>query len=164
VYWETQLGWHDLDFDHVFSSEPIDTYFHCSLGALPWRSIKMHVMNIPLPYPLPSAVLNFTNDGPYTRVTEWQSLPAHGTHPYMTTVTFEEPCDYQDNDKERYYPVKTSSVDCPNIALYKRYKAMAEESGDVTFIGRCGMYVYSDMHQVISTTLSIARKFIKENE
>jgi UDP-galactopyranose mutase len=163
VYWEIQLGWHDLGFEHIFSSEPIDTFFNSRLGELPWRSIKMHVMNIPLPYPLPSSVLNFTNDGPYTRVTEWQSLPAHGGHPYITTVTFEEPCDYTDNNQERYYPVKTSSVDCPNIALYKRYKAMAEEGGGITFIGRCGMYAYLDMHMAISSALHDARQFIKEN-
>jgi len=30
----------------------------------------------------------------------------------------------------------------------------------MTFIGRCGKYVYIDMHQAISSALTIAKKFI----
>jgi UDP-galactopyranose mutase len=163
VYYQMQLGLSDTNFDHVFTSEPIDTFFNCALGELPWRSVKMHVVTLPLPKALPSAVLNFTHDGPHTRVTEWKQLPAHGGNPYVTTLTFEEPCDYRDNNMERYYPVKTADRDDPNRALYRRYAAMAEEGGGVTFIGRCGMYVYTDMGPCISSSLSIVHKFLKEN-
>jgi len=30
----------------------------------------------------------------------------------------------------------------------------------MTFIGRCGMYVYVDMHQAISSALATARRFL----
>jgi UDP-galactopyranose mutase len=155
----------DKTFDHVFTAQPIDTYFGCQLGELPWRSIKMHVQNVALgAVALPaSAVVNFTHDGPYTRVTEWKRLPAHGDNPYATTLTFEEPCDYRDNSMERYYPVKTSLEVCPNRELYKKYRDMADALPNVTFIGRCGMYAYQDMHAVISTSMAIVRKFLQEN-
>lgn len=153
-------GLDDTGFDHVFTSEPIDVYYGHKLGWLPWRSIRMHVQSIHLPSALPSAVLNFTHDGPYTRVTEWKKLPAHGENDVYTTLTFEEPCDYWDNEMERYYPVKTSHRECPNIALYKRYRSLAEQDTRLTFIGRCGLYVYQDMHAVISTTLSTIKKFL----
>lgn len=152
----------ERNYDHVFTSEPIDVYFDCKLGELPWRSIKMEVLTLPIVNALPSPVLNFTHDGPHTRVTEWKLIPAHGDNPYYTTLTFERPCDYRENDMERYYPVKTSAVECPNIALYRRYRDLAEQLPNVTFIGRCGMYVYQDMHGVISTTLSIVRKFLEK--
>lgn len=152
----------DADFDHVFTSQPIDTYFDCMHGELPWRSIKMHVMTVPMPIALPAPVVNFTHDGPITRVTEWKLLPAHGDHPHVTTLTFEEPCDYRDNDMERYYPVKTAMAVDPNRELYKKYREMADALPDVTFIGRCGMYVYTDMAPCISTTLSIVRKFLEK--
>ena len=32
------------------------------------------------------------------------------------------------------------------------------------FIGRCGSYVYFDMHQAISAGLNTAREYIKENK
>ena len=153
----------DEAFDHVFTSQPIDTFFDCKLGELPWRSIKMHTYSVPVPTLLPAPVVNFTHNGPHTRVTEWKNLPAHGTNTSWTTLTVEEPCDYRDNDMERYYPVKTALSDCPHRALYQRYREMAEALPNVTFIGRCGLYVYTDMAPCISSSLATARRFIKEN-
>jgi len=154
---------HALDetFDHVFTAQPIDTYFGCQFGELPWRSIRMHVQNVALPQALPlSAVVNFTHTGPFTRVTEWKQLPAHGDNPHATTLTFEEPCDYRDNSMERYYPVKTSLDVCPNRELYKKYCDMADALPNVTFIGRCGTYQYLDMWIVIAQTRKIVKDFL----
>ena len=35
------------------------------------------------------------------------------------------------------------------------------DTDNMTFIGRCGMYVYVDMHQAISSALATARRFLK---
>lgn len=75
-------------------------------------------------------------------------------------MTLEEPCDYRENDFERYYPVKTS--DRRFDAVYRRYKAAAEAEGQVTFIGRCGTYQYLDMHQVINQSLAGARAWVEQ--
>lgn len=163
VYWQKKLGISPLEFDHTFTSEPIDTYFECSLGELPWRSIKMHTYSVPVPSLLPTPVVNFTHSGPYTRVTEWKQLPAHGVSVNWTTITVEEPCDYRDNQLERYYPVKTSQRDCPHRALYDSYVNAAERIADVTFIGRCGTYQYLDMWMVIAQSLKTANDFLKEH-
>ena len=32
----------------------------------------------------------------------------------------------------------------------------------MTFIGRCGLYVYLDMHQAVSSALAIGRRFLGE--
>lgn len=149
----------EKDFDHVFNSMPIDKYFGFTHGALPYRSIKFHTMTLPSPKLLPVPTVNFTHSGPYTRMTEWKNYPKHGWNSEYTTVTYEEPCDYSENDFERYYPVK--DIDGKNRAIYKLYKEMVPDN--VTFIGRCGQYVYLDMHQAISNALSIAKDFIKEN-
>lgn len=151
-------------FDHIFTSEPIDTAYDECFGALPWRSVKMDTVTLPLVNVLPTATVNFTHDAECTRVTEWKKLPGHGANDAFTTLTFEKPCDYSENHMERYYPVKTSQADCPNIALYKKYKGWAEKDPTVTFIGRCGMYVYQDMHAVISTTLAIVNKFLETQD
>ena len=143
------------NFDHVFNSMPIDEYYGFRYGELPYRSIKFHHHRIPLPQALPAATVNFTHDGPYTRVTEWKHLPMHGDNPYMTVLTFEEPCDYKDNDMERYYPVK--DIDGKNRKIYEQYKAI--NNPKVTFIGRCGLYAYLDMHQAVNSALRIAHDF-----
>ena len=77
-------------------------------------------------------------------------------------VTREEPCDYRDNNLERYYPVKTS--DGRYDAIYRQYKGLAESEGNLTFIGRCGTYQYLDMHQVINQSLASAHSFVASEE
>lgn len=148
------------EFDHIFNSMPIDVYFNHVHGVLPYRSIKFHDVTLPTPYILPTGTVNFTHDGPYTRVTEWKNLPNHGDNPRYTTLTYEEPCDYRENNMERYYPVK--DVDGENRKTYEKYKSMVKDN--MTFIGRCGMYVYVDMHQAINSSMSTAEKFIEANK
>tara|TARA_A100001035_G_scaffold280240_1_gene284844 strand:- start:5496 stop:6509 length:1014 start_codon:yes stop_codon:yes gene_type:complete len=146
--------------DYCFNSMPIDEFFDFYHGELPYRSIKFHNVNLPMAKVLPSGTVNFTHDGPYTRVTEWKNLPCHGFNSQYTTLTYEEPCDYIDNDMERYYPVK--DVDGKNRETYEKYKEMIGSS--MTFIGRCGQYVYVDMHQAVNSSIQVAEKFIKEYE
>ena len=150
----------EKEFDHVFNSMPIDDYFHYAYGTLPYRSIKFHHVDLPLVKALPTGTVNFTHDGPYTRVTEWKNLPEHGINNQYTTLTYEEPCDYMVNDFERYYPVK--DVKGENRKKYQQYKKLIRSN--MTFIGRCGMYVYIDMHQAISSALYTAKKFLEANK
>lgn len=142
----------EAEYNHVFNSMPIDEYFDYELGELPYRSIKFHHLTLPMPAALPVATVNFTHDGPYTRVTEWKKLPGHGDSMTHTALTFEEPCDYKDNQMERYYPVKDRGG--VNLERYRQYKAKVP--GHMTFMGRCGQYAYLDMHQAISSALAVA--------
>lgn len=148
----------ESDYGHVFNSMPIDEYFDYIYGELPYRSIKFHNFTLPSPSILELPTINFTNDGPFTRVTEWKKYPAHGENIYQTVITYEEPLDYRLNDYERYYPIK--DVDGINRALYKKYAALTPNN--MSFIGRCGQYIYIDMHQAVSSSLKIARNFVKK--
>jgi UDP-galactopyranose mutase len=145
----------EKEYDHVFNSMPIDEYYEFKYGKLPYRSIKFETISLPIPKALPTAVVNFTHHGPKTRVTEWKNIPCHGDNKYMTTLTFEEPCDYLENNLERYYPVK--DADGKNKKIYEKYKKL--QSKNMTFIGRCGLYAYLDMHQAINSSLAIAKRF-----
>ena len=145
-------------YAHIFNAMPIDEYFNYKHGELPYRSIKFHNVDLPLKKVLPSTVVNFTHDGPYTRMTEWKNMAAHGENNQWTSLTYEEPCDYRDNNMERYYPVKDIAGD--NKRTYKKYKEMVKPN--MTFIGRCGMYAYIDMHQAINSSLQTATKYLGE--
>lgn len=146
----------ESEYDHIFNSMPIDVYYQFRYGELPYRSIKFTSVNLPVPKLFNHPVINFTHNGPHTRITEWKNLPNHGVNDSMTTLTYETPCDYKDNGNERYYPVKDSTG--VNRAIYKKYANIKNDK--VTFIGRCGMYVYIDMHQAIASSLSSAHKYI----
>ena len=145
----------ESDYQHVFNSMPIDVYYDYRFGELPYRSLKFHNVNLPMVRALPASVVNFTNNSPYTRIAEWKNFPEHGSNNKWTTLTYEEPCDYIDNDYQRYYPVK--DIDGINQTIYKTYKEI--ENTKVTFIGRCGMYVYIDMHQAVMSSLATVKRF-----
>lgn len=143
------------NYDFVFNSMPIDQYFDYCHGELPYRSIKFHTTSVPSPKIQPVPCVNFTHSGPYTRMTEWKNFPEHGENEEMTTLTYEEPCDYKDNNMERYYPVK--DLEGKNRDIYKLYRDMTPDN--MEFIGRCGMYVYIDMHMAISSSLATAKRY-----
>lgn len=136
-------------YDHVYNSMAIDEYYRYQHGQLPYRSLRFHHRHGTIG--LPSATVNFTTHDHYTRVTEWRKIAGHGNKGPITTLTYEEPCDWRDTG-ERHYPVITSA----NREIYQHYKNIKNDR--VTFIGRCGRYVYLDMHQVVSSTLSLLRK------
>ncbi len=146
----------DDDFDHVFNSMSIDEFFNFEHGILPYRSIRFDTHVVPIPRAFPVATVNFTHSDQHTRVTEWKNLPGHGNHPSRTVLTFETPCDFVDNGHERYYPVK--DVTQANRGLYERYRQQVP--AHMTFIGRCGLYAYLDMHQAVSSALASADAFI----
>ena len=150
---------HEMEdrFDYIFNSMPIDEYFDYSLGRLPYRSIRFHQYTVPFPKILPVATVNYTNASPYTRITEWKSFPNSSSNPWETTFTVEEPCNYEENDWEPYYPIK--DLQGENLKLYSFYKNMVPSK--MKFIGRCGTYSYIDMDDAIASALSICKEFLR---
>lgn len=152
---EINFGKHmESDYNKVFNSMPIDQYYDYCYGELPYRSIKFH--NITNHFEMPTPVVNFTDENKYTRITKWEMFPNHGSG---ELYTLEEPCDYKDNNMERYYPVK--DVDGKNRVVYSAYKQIPNDK--VIFIGRCGMYVYLDMDMAVATSLVTVKNFIKRD-
>lgn len=44
--------------------------------------------------------------------------------------------------------------------MYKRYKALADESDEVTFLGRLGTYKYYNMDQVVGQALALYQRLV----
>lgn len=149
-------------FDFCFNSMPIDEYFGFKFGRLPYRSIRFHLTQHCIEEAEPHTTVNYTDDGPFTRETWWHNIPDHWDGKSAQVLrSVEEPCDYRDNDDERYYPVKSS--DGSYDRLYEKYREEAIGLAKMNFIGRCGTYQYLDMHQVINQSLSHCQKWISEN-
>ncbi len=152
------------DFVHCFNSMAIDEYFGYCFEQLPYRSIRFHSSDVAKEECTgPTAVVNYSECGQFTRGTEWGRLPnsaVDDSHP-MRTITYEDPCSDRDNGMERYYPIARSD-DRISIILEK-YKLLAAQEPKITFIGRCGTYRYLDMHQVIGQSLLGAHKWSVAN-
>lgn len=146
----------EQEFKFVFNSMAIDRYFDYEFGALPYRSIKYkHEFKAKHVQPVPT--INLTDSRAFTRYTDWRLYPGGGEARNRSVITYEQPCSYESNNNERYYPIKT--VDNIPQKRYKQYKKLAEKNKKLTFIGRCGQYRYLDMHQVIANSLMIADQF-----
>jgi UDP-galactopyranose mutase len=147
-------------YDFCFNSMAIDEYFDWSLGELPYRSLRFHQKTVTQWDGQPYSVRNYTNEGRFTREAWWHCLPGHlHRETGRRTVTVEEPCNYRDNNNERYYPVKTA--DGRYQTLYRAYRALASALPNMAFIGRCGTYQYLDMDQVINQSRAGAGRWLE---
>ncbi|HEY0387352.1 MAG TPA: UDP-galactopyranose mutase [Gaiellales bacterium] len=138
--------------DHVFFSGPVDEFFDFRYGPLPYRSIEFRFETHDTPQFQPAPVVNYPNDHPYTRITEFRYLT--GQEHAKTTVVYEFPRDGGDP----YYPVPRPE----NRELYRRYQELAEETPGVTFLGRLGTYRYYNMDQVVAQALKVAARHTAE--
>jgi UDP-galactopyranose mutase len=128
----------------VIYTGPIDEYFDFRYGKLPYRSLDFRFETLPAAQLQPVAVINYPNDYAYTRVTEFKHLTGQ-EHP-KSTVVYE----YPTAEGDPYYPVPRPE----NAELYKRYKALADASAGVHFVGRLATYKYYNMDQVVAQALA----------
>ena len=146
----------EREYLHVFNSMPIDVYYDNVYGPLPYRSIKF-TSEVASEFMFDVPTVNLTDTSADTRLTNWSLYPGHGGGEQLL-ITRETPCSYEDNDFERYYPVK--SLDDKPAELYEKYRLLSGKQDNITFIGRCGQYIYYDMHQVVANSMKIAEKFM----
>lgn len=139
-----------VPFREVIFTGPIDEYFDFRYGKLPYRSIQFQFKTIDLPRVQPVAVINYPNEHLYTRVTEFKYLTGQSCD--KTSLVYEFPC----AEGDPYYPVPRAE----NTALYQKYRALAEATSGVHFVGRLATYKYYNMDQVVAQALTLYAKII----
>ena len=142
-------------YPHSFLSIPIDVFFGCCYGPLPYRSIQFEHRLQRESHAAP--VVNFTDEGPFTRRTSWGMLPnSYQPRGRDQLVTYERPCSMDDNPGEYYYPV----INPESNALLGKYQVLALDYPQVTFCGRTGLFRYLDMLPAVTMHLQIASNFL----
>ena len=136
-----------IPYREMIYTGPIDTFFDYRYGKLPYRSLRfVHETHGAAVYQ-PAPVVNYPNDYAYTRVTEFKYLT--GQEHAKTSIVYEYPQD----DGDPYYPVPRTE----NTAIYNKYKALAEATSGVHFVGRLATYKYYNMDQVVAQALKLYR-------
>ncbi len=147
----------ELEFFHSFVSIPIDEYFGFRFGYLPYRSILFED-RIEEGNDLEAPVINFTDDSPYTRKTQWNLFPnSLNSKGSLKTITYEKPCSMDLNPGEYYYPVQTKN----SKKVFRKYENLSREEKSITFIGRTGLFKYIDMIPAVQIHMRLALKFIQ---
>jgi len=141
-----------IPFKKMIYTGPIDYYFDNCFGKLPYRSIDFHFETIESFNFLPTGTMNYPNEHPYTRVTEFKYLTGQ-QHP-KTSIVYE----YPKADGDPYYPVPRPE----NAELYKKYHVLASELKNVYFTGRLATYKYYNMDQVVAQSLTLYKKILSQ--
>jgi UDP-galactopyranose mutase len=135
----------------VFTGK-LDEYFGYSYGELDYRSLRFEHEHLDTDNYQGNAVVNYTDaEVPFTRIIEHKHFEFG--EQASTVVTREYP-EEGGRGKEPYYPVN----DEKNTYRYKQYKALAQKESGVIFGGRLAEYRYYDMHQVIGSALTAAKR------
>jgi UDP-galactopyranose mutase len=149
-----------IRWKHMIYTGPIDEYFDCCFGPLPYRSLRFEPESFSpdqLGERLPvsgkpgfwqSAMqINYPNDHEFTRIVETKH--ATGQQCDNTTIVREYPEQYGPG-KEPYYPIPAPDTK----ELYRKYADRAELEQNVSFIGRLATYRYYNMDQVVAMALT----------
>ena len=139
------------DFPKIVFTGMIDEFFDYKLGELEYRSLCFENETLDMENYQGNAVVNYTDaETPFTRIIEHKHFEFGNQA--KTIITKEHSKTWEKGD-EPYYPVNNDR----NNHLYKSYKKLADEQGNVIFGGRLGHYRYYDMHQVIGAALQCVR-------
>lgn len=143
-----------IPFKEMIYTGPVDEYFDFKYGKLPYRSLEFkHETHDKQQYQ-PAPVVNYPNEHPYTRVTEFKYLT--GQHHHKTSIVYE----YPKAEGDPYYPVPKPE----NAELYNKYKKLADETSGVHFVGRLATYRYYNMDQVVAQALTLYKKLLPQKE
>ena len=137
-----------ISYREVIFTGPVDEYFDFIYGKLPYRSLDFQFQTLNEGQHQPVAVINYPNEYPYTRVTEFKHLT--GQKHDKTTLVYEYPV----ANGDPYYPIPRPE----NAQLYARYQALASQKRGVHFAGRLATYKYYNMDQVVAQALTLYSK------
>jgi UDP-galactopyranose mutase len=133
---------------HLIYTGPIDEYFGFEFGKLPYRSLEFKHETLNRSQFQAAPVVNYPNEHLYTRITEFKYLT--GQEHQKTSIVYE----YPQADGDPYYPIPRAE----NQEIYSKYKALAEATPGVHFVGRLATYKYYNMDQVTAQALTTFKK------
>jgi len=140
----------DIPYKHMIYTGPIDSFFDYRYGKLPYRSLEFKHETHDTEKFQPAPVVNYPNEQPYTRITEFKYLT--GQEHKKTSIVYE----YPQAEGDPYYPVPRKE----NAELYAKYKALADARMDVHFVGRLATYRYYNMDQIVAQALTEYGKIV----
>ena len=142
-----------IPYREMIYTGPVDEYFDYRFGKLPYRSLEFRHETHDREVYQSAPVVNYPNDYLYTRITEFKYLT--GQEHRKTSIVYEFPR----AEGDPYYPVPRPE----NAELYAQYKALADKTPGVYFVGRLATYKYYNQDQVVAQALTTYKKISGAN-
>ena len=140
------------EFNELIYTGPIDEFFNCKYGKLPYRSLRFEHETLDTEYNQSVSQVNYPFDYDFTRIVEIKH--ATGQKHHKTTIVREYPV----AEGEPYYPIPRPQ----NKGLYDKYKEEVDKLDNVYFLGRLAQYKYLNMDQVIDEALKLFERLKSE--
>lgn len=138
--------------DVIFTG-PIDEFFDCKYGRLPYRTLDFVFEYFNQDDFQGHSVVNYTVDEDYTRITEYKHLTGQKCN--GTTISKEYPSVYTgDEGQVPYYAIANEE----NHALYAKYKAEVDNISNFHLLGRLAEYQYYNIDVMVEKALELADK------
>lgn len=138
--------------DVIFTG-PIDEFFDCKYGRLPYRTLDFVFEYYEKDDFQGHSVVNYTVDQDYTRITEYKYLT--GQKCKGTTISKEYPSAYTGEAGQiPYYSIANEE----NHALFAKYKAEVEEIPNFHLLGRLAEYQYYNIDVMVEKAMELAEK------
>lgn len=138
-----------IAFERLFHTGSIDEYFDYSLGILPYRSVRLEMAEVDMPFFQECAVVNYPEAPGFTRIIEFKHFL--GNESPRTVIAREYPYARAADGDERFYPVENEA----NAALHRKYREKAESLKNVWFFGRLGDYRYYNMDAAVKRAMEL---------
>ena len=138
---------------HLIYTGPIDEYFDCRYGPLPYRTARyaleeIDAANVPAGgFVQPVLQVNYPGPEAFTRTVELKHVTGQSSR--HSNLVREFPSEYRPGESDPNYPIPGAESD----DLASRYRGLAEKVQGVTFIGRLAQYRYLNMDQVVGAAL-----------
>lgn len=142
------------EFDHVFSSAPIDAWYDYAFGPLEYRTLDFERIDAVGDYQ-GCAVMNYCDGSvPWTRISEHKHFAPW--EDCEKTICFREYSRAHRKGDIPYYPIRLLQ----EKATLKQYIELGRRERKVTFVGRLGTYRYLDMDVTIKEAMDVADRFL----
>lgn len=139
-----------FDGDVIFTG-PIDGFFDCKYGSLPYRTLDFAFEYYQKDDFQGHAVVNYTVDEDYTRITEYKHLTGQACE--GTTISKEYPSAYTGEEGQiPYYAIANEE----NHALYEKYRREVEYIPNFHLLGRLAEYKYYNIDVMVEKAMELA--------
>ena len=152
-FFDNRQHWENIA-DKILYTGKLDEYFDYRFGKLEYRTVRFEEEILDMPNYQGNAVMNFTDaEVLYTRIIEHKHFEMFGVDVYKcpkTVISREYSTEWKEGI-EPYYSVN----DDKNMALYQRYRELADQNPDLILGGHLAEYKYYDMAPIMEKVMGL---------
>ena len=141
-----------IPYDEMIYTGPVDEFFDYRFGKLPYRSLRVRARDAATQERFQPVGGGQLPERARLHAGHRVQAPDRPGAPEDAALVYE----YPQAEGDPYYPVPRPE----NAELYKQYKALADATPDVHFVGRLATYKYYNMDQVVAQALAVYARIV----